>query len=266
MIPSLDGYTVVWSDDFDGAHGAGIDHNKWNQKTGPGPSGNHEWQLYTAGTENVHLSGDGQLYIVPTHSGNQWYSGRLESKTSQVCDNGHAMIFQAELWAPNFTGSPAKFAGLWPAFWALGEDLRSGGVSWPRCGEWDIFEVTNNLSDQNKATLHYENPPNSGKDDPHFGGFVHYEGGQYHTWALKVDRRPKDWRSQSLTWYLDGKEFYSVNGAAIGDMHWIQVACRPYFIIFNMAVGGDYPGNPTSQTVSGFNASLRVKYAAIYKS
>ncbi|KAF8200562.1 hypothetical protein K438DRAFT_1966025 [Mycena galopus ATCC 62051] len=141
-----------------------------------------ELEVYTSGTNNVHLSGDGQLYIVPTLSGGTWYSGRLESITSDACDSGGAMVFQAELWLPDFNGSPAEFAGLWPAFWALGEDKRSSGVPWPTCGD----------------------------------GGVAYAGGQYHTWAFKVDRRNSDWTEQALTWYLDGTAFYSVTGAPRG--------------------------------------------------
>ncbi|KAJ7160505.1 glycoside hydrolase family 16 protein [Mycena crocata] len=263
-IPLLNGYKVVWSDDFNGNKGAAIDHAKWLQKTGPGPAGNGELQLYTAGTTNVHLSGDGQLYIIPTHDGNQWHSGRRESVNAQSCDHGGAMIFQAEVWVPNFTGSPAKFAGLWPAFWAKGNSFRSSGVPWPRCGEWDIFEVTNKLSAVNAGTLHFEDA--TGVHNGAFSKHVSYVGGQYHTWGFKVDRRNGDWTQQKLTWYLDGKEFYTVTGAMIGTYpQWVTLAYSTYYVILNMAVGGGYPRNPTSHTVSGYDASMRVKYVAIYK-
>jgi len=95
---------------------APVDHSKWNL-VNKRWTANGELETYRDSTKNVHLSGDGQLYIVPTKENGQWYSGRLESKVSAKADNGHAMIFQAEIWVPNFTGSPAKFAGLWPAFW-----------------------------------------------------------------------------------------------------------------------------------------------------
>ncbi|KAJ7236864.1 glycoside hydrolase family 16 protein [Mycena haematopus] len=262
-IPALSGYTVVWSDDFNGEHYAGVDLSNWNQVVGP-TGNNGELEVYTSGTNNVHLSGDGQVYIVPTLSGGTWYSGRLESITSQSCNEGGAMVFQAELWVPNFTGSPAQFAGLWPAFWTKGESYRSSGVGWPACGEWDIFEVTDKLGDQNQGTLHFANP--DGSQNGGFNGRVTYAGGEYHTWAFKVDRRNSDWTQQKLTWYLDGTAFYSVTGAQIGEYtQWTELAYDPYYIILNVAVGGGYPGNPTSQTTSGYDSSMRVQYVAIYK-
>ncbi|KAJ7321831.1 glycoside hydrolase family 16 protein [Mycena albidolilacea] len=251
-IPAMPGYHV----------GLGIDHSKWAQAVGP-TGNNGELQVYTAGAGNVHLSGDGQLYIIPTKSGNTWYSGRIESMASQSCAAGGAMVFQAELWVPDFTGVPAKFAGLWPAFWTLGQNFRSG-AGWPKCGEWDIFEVYNGLGTLNKGTIHFENPDGSRNDA--FARLVNYAGGQYHTWAFKVDRRNPDWKQQKLTWYLDGTEYYSITGAQIGEFtQWTELAYNPYFVILNMAVGGDYPGYPTAQTIGGYDASLRVRYVAVYK-
>ncbi|KAJ7616317.1 glycoside hydrolase family 16 protein [Mycena polygramma] len=263
-IPTLNGYEVVWSDDFNGDHGASIDTSKWDQRAYT-PTTNGEDEIYNAGTGQVHLSGDGQLYIVPTLSGGEWLSGRVESWTAQACEGGGAMIFQAEIQVPNFTGSPSKFAGLWPAFWAKGESYRSSGVSWPLCGEWDIFEVTDRLSNQNQGTLHFQDA--NGNENSDFNGRVTYAGGQYHTWAFKVDRRNADWTQQQLTWYLDGNEYYHVTGAMVGTFdQWVDLAYKSYYIILDVAVGGDYPGDPTSQTVSGFDASMRVQYVAIYKS
>ncbi|KAF8200580.1 glycoside hydrolase family 16 protein [Mycena galopus ATCC 62051] len=262
-IPALSGYSVVWSDDFNGDHYAGVDLSNWNQIVG-NPGDNGELEVYTSGTNNVHLSGDGQLYIVPTLSGGTWYSGRLESITSEACDSGGAMVFQAELWVPDFNGSPAEFAGLWPAFWALGEDKRSSGVPWPTCGEWDIFETADPRGNENHGTLHFTNA--DGSQNNGFSGGVAYAGGQYHTWAFKVDRRNSDWTEQALTWYLDGTAFYSVTGAQVGAYtQWTELAYNPYYIILNMAIGGGYPGNPTSQTGSGYDSSMRVEYVAIYK-
>ncbi|KAJ7889753.1 glycoside hydrolase family 16 protein [Mycena leptocephala] len=262
-IPTNSGYHVVWSDDFNGAHYAPVDHSKWNQIYGT-PTQNGEDEIYNSGTDQVHLSGDGEVNIVPTLSNHEWLSGRLESTGAWACDAGNAMIFQAEIWVPDFTGDPAKFAGLWPAFWTLGNSLRTSGTKWPLCGEWDIFEVTDRLSNQNQGTIHFVDA--NGNNNGNFAGRVTYAGGQYHTWAFKVDRRNSDWTKQQLTWYLDGKEFYHVTGAMIGTFtQWEQLAYKSYYIILNVAVGGDYPGYPTSQTVSGYDASMRVKYVAVYK-
>jgi beta-glucanase (GH16 family) len=220
-IPAMPGYHVVWSNDFNGAQGLGIDHSKWAQAVGLAGN-NGELQVYTAGAGNVHLSGDGQLYIIPTKSGNTWYSGRIESMASQSCAAGGGMVFPAELWVPDFTGVSAKSAGLWPAFWTLGQNFRSG-AGWPKCGEWDIFEVYNGLGTLNKGTIHFENPDGSRSDA--FVWLVNYAGGQYHTWAFKIDRHNPDGKQQKLTWYLDGTEYYSVTGAQIGGFtQWTELA------------------------------------------
>lgn len=154
---------------------------------------------------------------------------------------------------------------------AKGQSQREG-TPWPLCGEWDIFEVTNKMSNRNQGTLHFSKEPgkcDSGGacDDGSHSGSINYEGGKYHTWAFKVDLRPIDWIQQKLVWYLDGKEFLTVTGRDIGRLEqWKRLAHAPYFMLLNVAIGGGYPGNPTSATVSGFDASMRVKYAAIYKS
>ncbi|KAJ7834989.1 glycoside hydrolase family 16 protein [Mycena olivaceomarginata] len=244
-IPSLSGYNVVWSDDFNGAQGVGVDSSKWVQKVGP-TGANGELEVYTSGTGNVHLSGDGQLYIIPTLSGG--------TNAAWSAPTGGAMIVQSELWVPDFAGSPAKFGGLWPAFWTKGNNYRSSGVPWPRCGEWDIFEARSISRTRAERTT------------ARFNKRVAYATGQYHTWAFKVDLRNSDWTKQALTWYLDGVEFYKVTGAMIGTFEqWVQLAWNDYYIILNVAVGGDYPGYPTSQTVSGYDSSMRVRYVAVYK-
>ncbi|KAH8808797.1 glycoside hydrolase family 16 protein [Xylogone sp. PMI_703] len=263
-IPQMDGYHVVWSDDFNGAQGTQVDHSNWNQ-IAKSDNPNGEIETYTSGSANAHLSGDGQLYIIPKKSSSGWTSARLESVGAWACSATHAVVFQAELWVPNFTGSPAKFAGLWPAFWAKGNTFRTENIGWPACGEWDIFEVTDKLGDQNQGTLHYQDA--NGQHNGAFNGRVTYAGGQYHTWAFKVDRRNNDWTQQKLTWYLDGKEFYHVTGAMIGTTEqWHELAWSPFYIILNVAIGGGYPGNPTSSTVDGYDASMRVRYVAVYES
>lgn len=268
-VPSLENYHVVWSDDFSGDKGSAVNKSHWKQVVND-HNANGEVEAYIDSTETAHLSGDGQLYIIPKKSENAWKSARLESTKSVACPEGKAVVFQAQIRVPNFTGSPAKFAGLWPAFWTLGSSIRASDpskrVQWPNCGEWDIFEVTNKMGDRNQGTLHFGDASHNDIGGG-FNGSVNYQGDEYHTWALKVDRRNKDWQKQKMTWYMDGKEFYHVTGENIGSSdHWKTLAYQPYFIILNVAIGGGYPGFPTAETVSGFEASMRVKYVAVYLS
>jgi beta-glucanase (GH16 family) len=266
-IPQLSGYRVVWSDDFNGGKGAAVDSSKWNQISNVKNS-NNEQQIYTEYASNAHLSGDGQLYIVPTkHSGatTYWTSARLESTGSWTPGAGKATLYQAEVRVPDFTGNPAKFAGLWPAFWTKGNSFRTSNVPWPTCGEWDILEVVSQMSNRNQATIHFTDA--TGHHNGAFNGQVTYQGGAYHTWAVKVDRRNSDWKQQTITVYLDGKAFYHFTGANIGTLaQWKTLAWSPYYFILNIAIGGNYSGPTTASTVDGYEASMRVRYVATYES
>ncbi|VUC30853.1 unnamed protein product [Clonostachys rosea] len=262
--PSLDGYSIIWADDFDGTRGAAVDLSKWKYQVGVGNT-NGEEQVYTTDPANAHLSGDGQVYIIPMRSGDGWTSARLETQKGWNCPAKKAMIFQAEIYIPNFTNNPSKYKSLWPAFWAKGISNRNG-VSWPGCGEWDIFETSYLRSNWNQGTLHFKDA--NGQHNSTFSGRVQYTGGEYHTWALKVDRRDGDWQTDKLIWYLDGKEYYRVTGSQVGNLDvWKQLAWQPYFMIMQVAVGGGYAGgSPDAGTIEGLEASMRVKYAAIYQS
>ncbi|KAF3093663.1 hypothetical protein TWF569_004605 [Orbilia oligospora] len=267
-VPALAGYSVTWYDEFDGPKGS-FPTGGWNVKiTTPAENFNDEQQFYTNYASNGQLWGDGQLFITPEKRGSNpqyWTSARLESQGAWYCPPGKAMIFQADLRGPDFTGNPSNLQGIWPAFWALGNACRNGG-SWPDCGEWDIFETINDLGDKNQAVVHYK------KTDGQNGslsGQVQYTGGQYHTWAIKVDRRNSDWTQQKLIWYKDGAEYLTVTGANIGNFQiWEKLAYKSFFMILNVAVGGagSHGGPWTSATIGGTAAALRVKYVAVYHS
>ncbi|KAF3925821.1 Beta-glucanase [Dactylellina cionopaga] len=267
-VPALSGYSVTWSDEFDGPLG-GSPGGGWSRVVRtPSENANDEQQFYTEYSSNGQLWGDGQLFITPDKRGSNpeyWTSARFETTGAWNCPAGKAMIFQADLRGPDFTGNPANLQGIWPAFWALGNACRNGG-SWPDCGEWDIFETINDLGDRNQANVHYKRT-NGGHESR--SGSVQYTGGQYHTWAIKVDRRNSDWNQQKLIWYKDGTEYLSVTGASIGDFKvWEKLAYKSFYIILNVAVGGDdsYGGKWTSATIDGTAAALRVKYVAVYHS
>lgn len=257
--PEIPGYALVWSDEFDGASGAAVDGSKWNSKTGP--NSNNEVQQYTTSTNNASLSGDGQLYIIPVKdSSGHWTSARLEGRYSFNCDAGNRMIFQAEIRLGN--NPPEQQQGLWPAFWTLGGAVRTG-VGWPECGEWDILEIINGSS-TNQGTLHYLNSSNV---DPSIGGRIDFNRNEYHTWTIEVDRTADTFQGEKLKWSLDGNAFFEITGATVNNgEQWDDVAHKAFFPIMNLAVGGDYPGLPNSQTVGGFQSGMHVKYVGVYKS
>ncbi|KAH7126431.1 glycoside hydrolase family 16 protein [Dactylonectria estremocensis] len=271
-IPTLSGYHTVFYDDFNGVSGSVADRSKWNQVTIKNAKNLKQTQIYTALASNAHLSGDGQLYIIPKRGkgsrGEVYYtSARLESYGSWKCDNGKAMVFQAELRVPDMTGSPSKYEGLWPAFWTKGLSSRQG-IPWPDCGEWDIFEQNNHMGSKSQGTLHYRKADGTYTSD--LNQQTGYKGGAYNTWAFKVDRRNADWKKQTLTFYVNGHQYLTVTGAKVAtSKQWEILASQPYYIILNMALGAEtdsYAGKTTEQTVMGYESSLRVKYVAVYKS
>jgi beta-glucanase (GH16 family) len=258
--PSIPGFTLVWSDDFDGPAGVAVNANNWLTYTGP--VYNNEIERYTTSTANAQLSGSSQLYIIPLKDNTgAWTSARLHGNGSFACDPGHAMILQASIRLG--TNPPSSQQGMWPAFWALGDDVNDPSVGWPKCGEWDILELTNG-SDVNNATVHYGNDPGQGHLMKHQSVGTKFAAGAYHTWRIMVDRTSQE---ETLTWYLDGNQFFQVTAAQVQDAdQWGSLAHKPFFPLLNVAVGGNLPGMPNDQTLGGLESGMQVSYVAFYKS
>jgi beta-glucanase (GH16 family) len=133
-------------------------------------------------------------------------------------------------------------------------------VQHPYCGELDIMETARTLNNHNQATPHYR----PGNDD--LTTRVAFQPKVYHVWEVKIDRTPSDWRNQSISWVLDGKEYYRITGAQVNDQNWwINLAQRPHFIIFNVAVGGYFPGDPDANTRGGTDAMMWVQWVGVFK-
>lgn len=192
-------------------------------------------QQYTTSTDNLRHSGNGTLQIIPLKSdAGQWTSGRIESTASYTPEDGKVARFQSLL---RFGDAPKdQQQGIWPAFWMLGESSRKG-TPWPECGELDIMERINGMLE--------------GHGTPHCGDISDPCGGKtkttpladndWHTWAIEVDRKNKDWKQQEVRWMLDDKEYNKMSGADLGDEKlWASVAHSPFYFILNVAVGGNW--------------------------
>ncbi len=145
------GWTTVFSDDFNGAAGTGVNTANWLYDTGtsyPGGAGNWgtgEVESETTSTTNVYQDGQGHLVIKPVLSNGAWTSGRIETQnTSFEAPAGGEMEMTASVEQPN----PGSGLGYWPAFWAMGAAARGvGATNWPSIGELDIMEDVNALSE-----------------------------------------------------------------------------------------------------------------------
>jgi len=262
-IPNYGGLNVIWSESFTGSAGSGVDQGKWNVADVK-MNNNGELETYTASSRNLQISGGGTVQLVPWRDGNGWTSGRIETKDSFTPEPGRLTRIEAAMRLGNHP--PWNKAGIWPAFWLMGDAVRHG-TPWPWCGELDIMEQRNGEAVA-VGTVH------CGQDS---GGICNEPSGRsvttalpddgFHTWAIQWDRRTGSWWDESITWLRDGQPFNTLRGADIGDEGiWATLAHMPYYILLNVAVGGAFPGGPNGQTMDGYGAMLEVQYVAVYRS
>ncbi len=262
------GFTTTWSDDFTGASGTGVDGN-FKYDTGPGSSfGTGEIETMTNSTANVFQDGAGHLVLKALHSGTNastgWTSGRVETNAATFgAPAGGVVMMQASIQQPNLNTSNG--AGYWPAFWMLGSTLRTG-TPWPGSGEVDILEDVNSRSTV-FGTLHCGvNPGGPCNESSGIGSGERACSGcntAYHTYAVQIDRSVSP---EQIRWYLDGANYFTVNANQVDATTWANAVDHPFFIIFDLAMGGGFPaafgGGPNGSTVSG--GQMNIDYVAVY--
>lgn len=126
--PTMEGYNLTWSDEFEGAAGSLPDSANWLMTTGtsyPGGAANFgtgEIQTYTADPANCQQTGNGSLAITAIKSGSAWTSSRIETqRTDFMAEAGGKLWIEGRLSLPNVGENGI---GYWPAFWTLGSDFR----------------------------------------------------------------------------------------------------------------------------------------------
>lgn len=239
-IPTLPGWELVWNDEFDGP---AINRSNWTFDTGAGGWGNGEAEYYTSRPENARVE-NGMLLIEARqekYEGSYYTSARLKTQGLQSFQFGR---IEARLKVPSG-------AGLWPAFWMLGDSF--DGNNWPDCGEVDIMEYVGREPDLILGTLH----------GPGYAGALglcqwnrqeYAIADDFHTYAV-------EWRAGQIDWYYDGEKYFTVTRADVGDRRW--VSDQPFFIILNLAVGGQFAGPVGLETA--FPAQLAVDYVRVYR-
>jgi hypothetical protein len=252
------GWSTVFSDDFSGGSGSGID-SQWMYDTGPGSNfGTGEIETMTNSTSNVHLDGNGNLDVTALGSGSSWTSGRVQTTSANVgAPAGGELEVTASIQQPS--GGP----GYWPAFWMLGPG------QWPENGEIDIMEDVNSLSELS-GTVHCGTDPGGPCNEPNGigSGLRGCSGCQsgYHTYTMILNRTNTS--AESITFYLDGTSYFTVTEAQVGTATWQAAFDHNLSIILDLAMGGAYPNGvcncttPTSSTASG--GTMSVAYVAAY--
>ncbi|MDP9394060.1 MAG: ricin-type beta-trefoil lectin domain protein [Actinomycetota bacterium] len=248
--PTPSGWTPVWIEDFNGAAGTSPDPAKWNFDLGGGGWGNAELQNYTNRPSNVSHDGAGNLVITARQEnfGSCWYgacthtSGRILTQGKFTQQYGR---IEARLRVP-------AGQGLWPAFWMLGQDI--GSVGWPNSGEIDIMEILGHETNKTYGTIHGPGYSGAGSTGTSYtlpsGNF----SSGFHTFRV-------EWGPDWIRWYVDDVHFATRTPADVGGNPW--VFNKPFFIILNLAVGGNWPGSPNASTP--FPAQYVIDYVATYQ-
>jgi beta-glucanase (GH16 family) len=239
------GWKLVWSDEFNGAL---IDTNHWKFETGNHRGwGNHELEYYTGRPENAYVS-NGFLHIVARRestNGFSYTSARMKTEG----------LFAKQYGRFEFRAKFPAGQGFWPAFWLMPEDSPYGG--WPACGEIDIVENKGNYPAVVQGTIHYADSR---------GGYLHSTGlytflqndgvTNLHTYGL-------DWTTNSIQWFVDGKLYQTQDRWTTVKAPYPAPFDQPFYIIMNLAVGGDYGSNPETNTV--FPGEIQVDYVRVYE-
>jgi beta-glucanase (GH16 family) len=246
----------VFSDGFAGKAGTAPSAANWFYDIGTGWGSNNA-DHDTNSTQNVSVDGYGHLVIQSTHTDGTWYSGRIETTRDDfMAPAGGEMEMTASIKQPN--GGP----GYWPSFWALGSPMRTGG-SWPASGEIDMLESVNS-DNESAATLHGAGQRGGGSnlqpcpDTPCDSG--------YNTYSVIINR--VNTKAEFAQFLMDGTMVATVTEAHVGTAVWQQAIDHGFFIILDLAVGGDYPAGmchctvPNAKTVP---ATLSVAYVAVYE-
>lgn len=239
-LVDMDGRTLLWSDEFDGASDA-PDSAKWTYDLGSGGWGNNEVQTYTNTRTNSFVS-NGTLKVKAVKSNGSWTSARLKTQGLYSFKYGY---IEARIKLPAGTG-------MWPAFWMLGDNI--GTVGWPKCGEIDVMEYSPGVVGINKVfgTVHY--PDVSGSHlYTSLGELIDSSVvSAFHTYGVK-------WDSTSLTLYIDGKKV-GTTYTKKADTPW--PFDQNFFIILNVAMGGNLGGTiPANLT----EATMEVDYVRVYQ-
>lgn len=242
-------WVQTFSQEFEGARGKAPDPKVWNRDLGGGGFGNNELQTYTDGNKNAFLDGNGNLVIQARRETVTGTDGKTRDYTSARLKTQGLFSqtygkFEARMKVP-------KGKGIWPAFWMLGENISK--VSWPTCGEIDILEYLGHQVNTTYATLH----------GPGYSGGGGIQGKLELTKPLHEDFHvySVEWEPEELRWYIDGKLYHKVTPDDLGANEW--VFNQPQFLILNLAVGGNWPGNPDGTTV--LPQSLLIDYVRAYK-
>jgi beta-glucanase (GH16 family) len=237
---SYPGMKLIWQDEFEGNQ---LNLSDWKYEIGGHGWGNNELQYYQ---EKNTAVGDGYLVISAEkeNAGGQGYtSSRIITQGKKEFQYGRVDI-RALL---------PRGQGIWPALWMLGGNISS--VGWPKCGEIDIMEMIGGVDKDNTVhgTVHWDNEGTHAM----YGNYTTLSNeqifaNQFHVFSIV-------WTAKTITWYLDDVQFHVID-ITPSDLSEFR---NKYFFIFNVAVGGNWPGSPDASTE--FPQRMYVDYIRVFQ-
>lgn len=234
---------LVMEDNFDGTT---LNSALWSYDIGTGSNGwgNNEEQYYTDRPENIVVE-NGMLKITAikeNYMGSGYTSARILTKGKFEQKYGRMEARIKLPWGK----------GIWPAFWMLGADIET--VGWPQCGEIDIMEYLGDNPTTAFGTLH--GPGYSGGSSiskSYTLTNARYDS-DFHIFGV-------EWDENYINFYIDGALYNQITPADVPG-EWV-FNDSPFFLILNMAVGGNLPGSPNAETV--FPQKMLVDYVRVYQ-
>lgn len=240
---SYPGYTLVWADEFDGAS---LNLDDWTFETGTGNNGwgNNELQYYREDNTSIV---DGHLVITAKKQkfgSNDYTSSRIVTKGKKNFKFGRIDI-RAAL---------PEGKGLWPALWMLGSNIDA--VSWPACGEIDIMELTGDLPNRVLGTVHFGANVSQHQfisQSKYLSGTDNFQD-EFHVFSI-------NWVADKIEFMVDDEVYHTITPANLNGAAY--PFNKPFFFIFNVAVGGNLPGSPDNNTP--FPQHMIVDYVRVFQ-
>lgn len=247
-IEAPPGWALVWNDEF---NGSSIDAAKWNHEVNASGGGNNELQYYTQRKKNSFVE-NGNLVIEAHRERFMDVEGTRDYTSARMTTRGRGDWKYGRF---EIRARLPKGQGIWPAIWMMPTASEYGG--WAASGEIDIMEIIGSKPDLLHGTLHfggsYPNNQSSGSSHQLSSGSLSSE---FHTYAI-------EWKGGEIRWYIDDflysrkTEWNSANAAYPAPFD------KEFFMILNVAVGGNWPGSPDASTV--FPQRMEVDYVRVYE-
>ena len=258
---ATNGYQLVWSDEFN----TNTLGTNWNVEVVSNPN-NNEMQYYTNRSSNVTIE-NGNLVLTArkeSYGGKPFTSGRVNSQGRVRFTHGK-IVARIKM--------PQTARGLWPAFWMMGDDIPS--VGWPKCGEIDIMEAGN------------AGGYNGNVEDRYFSGAIHWgeDWTQHQYWSPNAYTNAYsvqddyhlficEWDDTFIRCYLDQQTtpYYeaAISRSIDSNITSEDYMHKPFHILFNLAVGGDFPAIYDANGISalpydGAEKKMYVDYVRVYQ-